>query len=157
VRRRVGRIVLIIPVVASVAVGCLTSFVTFPASCATTAVALIDAIPGEVGLWIVCLILWLGSLSLLAVGLWRWIADLPRAVKAWTWVGGLIVLGWGLLASAVPYSVLSTPVNTVMCTTDGLGVFAAFGGGAILLLGLAGALVLALSPALNQDSESSES
>lgn len=141
------------PVAACLAalLGGIANFVTLPRSCATTLADLVFAVPEHPVSLLVALIIWLGSLAIIAIALRLAAAVEPARSWWWAFAWVLVVIGWGSLGASGPYYVLASPIPDFQCTGDPLWVATAIGGGFLLVAGLGLALVVRLSASLGAE------
>jgi hypothetical protein len=133
---RCARLLTVAAAVGAVVVGLIAIFVTLPSSCSSTPSQLVAQLPETLGLWIASMALWLAVVTALVVVFWR-----LQKMGSFGVSGPLVVAGAGLVGSAIAYYFLAAPQDSLTCNPDGLGTFAALGGGPILLVGVIAAFV----------------
>jgi hypothetical protein len=128
--------------------GGIANFATLPRTCATTLPDLVLAVPEHPVSVLVALIIWLGSLAIIAIALRLAAAVEPARSWWWAFAWVLVVFGWGCLGASGPYYVLASPIPDFQCAGDPLWVATALGGAVLLVAGLGLALVVRLSGSL---------
>lgn len=145
---------LIVAGVVSLVAGGMANFVSLPRNCGMTALDIVMGLPDTDGLWLISMALWLAPLILLVTRSVERIQKIdPASRRRWLIPRLLLVLGWGLLGSWLPYYWLSSPTDSLTCDpVDRLPAFNLLGGAAALLLGIC----LTFAFALRDDASQSE-